>query len=505
MQIIRCTKDNVDGIKSQLQYCLRLLEHYEWLINSFVLDFFLDNHWGSLPTCWRLALGSVSPKDLARWLDSNHQHGYDSTNPWPLSLLALKVTIKSVSLERRPVKDLECVKHFLNWKKSSGTKNEDVNGNDDGGDDTNDTLFKSNDKKWQFGSEELNPSGESENKALHHVFKKHVKPKKQHEISRYSRLIKNVASNLHVDKVLDVGSGVGHLSRYLAYGHDIRVACVDGMDDFTDSAKKFDLQLEAAVKKINQRNGSTATYNPPVHVTSWLSPDMDLQTFQKTLKTRFCMEDYEKLEYGIVGLHTCGDLASMLLKLFASSKDALMLQSVGCCYMKITQHFPMSQFVKCQPWHALTYTSKELSCHAIEMYTERLHSNEQDKLKVHCYRALIEKLLVARDPSLRHVGLNTVKNAHQISFAQYAQTATKKLAVPFTDEDVNNPDIDDCLKRWWEVVVFYSLRLSLAPVIESAILLDRSLYLYENGLDNILFPIFDPVLSPRNHVLMATK
>lgn len=494
MQIILCTKDNVDCIKAQLRACLRLLEHYEWLINSFVLDFFLDNHWASLPSSWRLALGSISPKDLARWLDSHHQAGYDLRNPLPLSLLALKVTIKSVSLERKPIKDLECVKHFLSWKQSSGiNKCQDVNGNDD----TND--------RWQFGSEELNPSGQSENKALHHVFKKHVKPKKQHEISRYSRLIKNVTSNLQVDKVLDVGSGVGHLSRYLAYGHDLRVACVDGMDDFTDSAKKFDLQLETAVGKINQRNGTTATYTPPVHVTSWLSPDMDLSKFQKTLKTRFCMEDDERLEYGIVGLHTCGDLAPILLKLFASSKDASMLQSVGCCYMKIEQHFPMSEFVSCQPWHALTYTSKELSCHAIEMYTDRLHSNEQDKLKVHCYRALIEKLLVARDPGLRHIGLNTVKNAHQISFAQYAQTATKKLAVPLTEEDLNDPALDASLGRWWEVVVFYSLRLSLAPVIETAILLDRSLFLYENGLDNLLFPIFDPILSPRNHVLMAIK
>ena len=29
------------------------------------------------------------------------------------------------------------------------------------------------------------------------------------------------------------------------------------------------------------------------------------------------------------------------------------------------------------------------------------------------------------------------------------------------------------LIRWWEVVTFYSLRLAMAPVIETVILLDR--------------------------------
>ena len=39
------------------------------------------------------------------------------------------------------------------------------------------------------------------------------------------------------------------------------------------------------------------------------------------------------------------------------------------------------------------------------------------------------------------------------------------------------------LARWKEVVAFYTLRLSLAPLVETAILLDRVLYLYEHGKD----------------------
>ena len=80
--------------------------------------------------------------------------------------------------------------------------------------------------------------------------------------------------------------------------------------------------------------------------------------------------------------------------------------------------------------------------------------------------------------------------------------------------------------RWWEVVTFYTLRLAMAPVIETVILLDRLLYplqesndivctyiqfyyrqlfLYENGHNSIMLPLFDPLLSPRNQVILAVK
>jgi len=51
----------------------------------------------------------------------------------------------------------------------------------------------------------------------------------------------------------------------------------------------------------------------------------------------------------------------------------------------------------------LTYTNAELACHAIEMYSERLRAGEQDKLKVHCYRAVLEKILVNKEILLPNI------------------------------------------------------------------------------------------------------
>ena len=52
-------------------------------------------------------------------------------------------------------------------------------------------------------------------------------------------------------------------------------------------------------------------------------------------------------------------------------------------------------------------------------------------------------------------------------------------------------------------MAFYLLRLSLAPVIETVLLLDRCLYLHEQGIGLLLVSILDPKLSPRNQAMVT--
>jgi len=49
--------------------------------------------------------------------------------------------------------------------------------------------------------------------------------------------------------------------------------------------------------------------------------------------------DGKKSEFGIVGLHPCGDLAATLLRLYASRCDTRFICIVGCCYMKLTLEY----------------------------------------------------------------------------------------------------------------------------------------------------------------------
>lgn len=73
------------------------------------------------------------------------------------------------------------------------------------------------------------------------------------------------------------------------------------------------------------------------------------------------------------------------------------------------------------------------------------------------------------------------------------------------DSDINDSEIIGFLKRWQQVIVFGSLRMMLAPLVETIVLYDRFLFLSEKNLTPTLKPVFDSRLSPRNLVLMSRK
>lgn len=54
---------------------------------------------------------------------------------------------------------------------------------------------------------------------------------------------------------------------------------------------------------------------------------------------------------------------------------------------------------------------------------------------------------------------------------------------------------------------YWSLRAAFGPLLETYILLDRLLFLQEQGssLEAVMLPVFDPVLSPRNVAIIAKK
>lgn len=55
------------------------------------------------------------------------------------------------------------------------------------------------------------------------------------------------------------------------------------------------------------------------------------------------------------------------------------------------------------------------------------------------------------------------------------------MDVQFDSNELSSPHVNLCLDQWKRVVAFYSLRLLLAPLIETAVQLDRLLYIYEKG------------------------
>lgn len=207
--------------------------------------------------------------------------------------------------------------------------------------------------------------------------------------------------------------------------------------------------------------------------------------------------------FGIIGLHPCGDLAAILISLFLRIPQARFLHLVGCCYMKLTTNvvpknlsqdqskqslllsngYPLSKYLNCNMQSVgLSSEAREVACHAIEMYYDRLTNRNYEFLKIHSFRAATERILVNRYPHLKHSGLRNVRYVSGLSFEEYFQRAVADLDIPsFRSEDLCQPTTQEDLQRWRELVIFYSLRLFFAPLIESVILYDRILYLMENG------------------------
>jgi len=478
------------GVQSWLKSSVAIIEKYKWLIDIYVLDFFVDNHWSILSDNWKDLIDVLTPEHLAFLIDlENDAKSVTLTTVWPLELLALKASIKTYSLKRKP------------WSRER--------------------LVSALSIKEQESAEEW----PGEFKKLQQVFRKHIKPKKKHEIIRMADVASMLASkanskakaNVEAEfkakeeskNIVDIGGGLGHLSRLLSFGHDFDVTCMEAEGQFGKTAVTFDEDLiKAAIwanSKAKANVEASAEFEEkakdwkPKHVTLNVDPELRSEIFDDKVG------QINKL--GLVGLHTCGDLGPTIVRLFAESSKVTSLQSVGCCYMHIKKSFPLSQYLKntLNPT-TFNYTNFELACHAIETYKDRLKNPlDLEQLKVHCRRALMESILMNKSDKLKHKALKPVKRHQELSFAEYALKATENLPKEF---QVTNEEVDKWSPKenqWFRVVAMYTLRLLFAPLLETVLLLDRCEYLFEMGQDCTLAPIFDPRLSPRNFVILSYK
>lgn len=137
----------------------------------------------------------------------------------------------------------------------------------------------------------------------------------------------------------------------------------------------------------------------------------------------------------LTGLHACGDLSVALLRHFALCPHVVGITSVACCYMKLSvgeaaassgpflspgplgHGYPLSAWVSGLPGHQLSYKAREGACHAIEGYVLRLAS-ESATLRTHCFRAMLETVIRAADPTKKRLGVQTINKSHLLTFEE---------------------------------------------------------------------------------------
>ncbi|XP_024124235.1 protein RRNAD1 [Oryzias melastigma] len=530
------------------------LSMYKHLTDSFIIEFFSEDLWHSLPNSWQPVLQDLSYPQTADLLLSAHANKrYPSV--WPLSLLAFQATAHALAFPR------QCNGGGLLRRPKEFLENH------------------------------------SQSSLLGHIFRKHVKPKKQHEIRKLGMLVKQLCDQTGCRRVVDVGSGQGHLSRFLSFGLSLSVTAVEADHTLVAMASKFDEELVWTLEKEKQKKNNSSQlsmpYNFPKHVAAWVNPKESWESFIRQIKSSDCptdgpmtpsqpskkrMRGFDQQEnslgtpdcfdnresstaqeaelpsgncsctqansdeggsseetrpegcpdFLLTGLHACGDLSATLLHHFVNCPHVRGITSVACCYMKITTKenptppglvtphtpltddsfpskfgYPMSSWVEGLQGHQLSYKAREGACHAMEDYERRLR-DESQQLRSHCYRAMLETFIRDAKPDLRRAGIQTIRKSHSLTFTEYARLGLARVGLP-PDLPLDPERVEAMLKQQRRVVVYFSLTMLLAPVVETLVLLDRMIYLQENGVDSQLVPLFNPNFSPRNFVLVAMK
>ena len=125
---------------------------------------------------------------------------------------------------------------------------------------------------------------------------------------------------------------------------------------------------------------------------------------------------------------------------------------------------------------------------------------------------MVEKGLT--DASVAPVVGRLNKKRDFTSFSVYIKAALARLKFP--EDTITSEEAEAYYQEYKakqadkQITILWTLRVLLGPILESIILVDRFLYLTETIEESPtkgvwLWPLFDPVTSPRNIVIAATK
>jgi Methyltransferase domain len=343
-------------------------------------------------------------------------------------------------------------------------------------------------------------------------------PKKIHEATRLSKFIRDKAIQHNIKKTLDIGSGQGYLSHLLVTRGSLNVVAIEAKEHNSH-------QSEKRGKIISEKIGNQGLFE---NVSLLVTQDNVSQFTNEP-----CI---------LVGLHTCGDLSPICLKLFLCDDNIKGLINVGCCYHHLTEYigpdanikvedyltrvsesfqgrsidetlfasestagFPLSNYIKTRyPAFFLGRLPRTLAISEPQV----IHFKDpQLTFRKFQYRAAFQALLQEYFPefALTFIIGNRIKKFD--CFSNYAIEALLKMKIvhKFTDIDLNNFYNHKFLNLEKKSAIFWVLRSALSGCIENLIILDRALFLAENGTETEIRTVFDKLLSPRNVVISAFK
>lgn len=297
--------------------------------------------------------------------------------------------------------------------------------------------------------------------------KSKISLKKQHEIVAIADYLKDKVFR----RIIDVGSGAAHLSSHLIAYNKILANCIDASNDYQKIGFK---KLKKFAPEILDR----LTFNTiEIHESSKIDiRDEDL----------------------LIGLHSCGDLSIHILKNFIMSQNGQVL-NYGCCYHKLrNKNYNLSELAKQRGIKLNTFS---LTLAAKGHKPQTLVELEK-KIQVKSYRYGLHILNKDKlNKNFISVG-NGLKSDYQMSFADYVNKFSPETLLHLSKTEIERFYVqDETQEKIKDLIHLGIIRSQLARLIECYIVLDRALWLKENGAKIDIKETFDNGLSPRNIAL----
>lgn len=306
-------------------------------------------------------------------------------------------------------------------------------------------------------------------------------PKKQHEIRKLAPHINHLYHAHNISEVIDIGGGVGYLAQTLNNQYQHHVTTIDMNAEFQKSGVERHNKNSKWPHKVKFRNVKVE----------------DKGEFIELLKQNVLP----------VGLHTCGKLALDIIRV-SSSQKVPALVNFGCCYHTLDLAPDLqniSQFAQDNDPLWMNKFALTLSCRAHRKMDEK---DFELKQKVKFFRYAIHILFHDHYgmKGLTSLGNSSPKLYNQ-SFGVYAHEQMKRIGVePKQTIDelndwYNNPELFLTIDR---MIVAGNIRNALGRAMEVYLLLDRAIYLEEQGYNVQVEEFFNEEMSPRNIGITAT-
>jgi SAM-dependent methyltransferase len=304
--------------------------------------------------------------------------------------------------------------------------------------------------------------------ALPHEPRAHTTPRKDAQLDALAALVMETAGS--AARVLDVGSGHGHLTREIAARLGRPVIGVE--------------RNAALVERARELAGNTAS--APAFLVA------DVVRGGLTLHEGDC----------VVGLHACGELGDEMVRSAGLSSSTASLVLVGCCLQK---RGPLVRAPLSTEGIALSKAFLGLS--NLVATEDGVEATREENLAARERRValaiLLERAGVPIRPQGELLGLNR-RSAHQPLDVLAARVFARAQREPPT-----RAALDDAAAEARVVHArmrrFALPRALLARVLEVSVAFDRALFLEEHGFEARVGELFPASTSPRNLAIAARR